>query len=148
MKAIQRTTKIQMPNLSCSIMDAEIDQRIYDECVRRYDNARKEAITEMFEQVAQDNFDIIDCEFAIAAIEIGYAKGTKRIEKLLDAQHSVEERITKRFESEIVFGAEKGTDEWHRRDDMLTVMKQELLSYGFDYDEYRKRREENKNVAE
>jgi hypothetical protein len=141
------TKKIRVPdNLSCNIMDAIIDREVFNECVRRYENGMKEEGTKLFEKILKDNSDIIDCEFALAAIEIGYARGNVRLTKFLDAQHKVEERLTNRFATEIVFGAEKGTDEYNRREDILTVAKQELLSYGFDYDEYRKKWENNNEV--
>ena len=138
MKAIQRNTRIRAPHLSCSIYDADIDAEIYEECVRRYENAKKEELTKEFEKVVKDGFDIIDCEFALAAVELGWAKGETRLKRLLDAQREVEKRLTERFSSEVVFGADKGTDEYNRKEDILTVAKRELLSYGFDYDKYRK----------
>ncbi len=138
MKAIQRNTRISMPHLSCSVYDAEIDSEIYEECIRRYENAKKEELTKEFERVVKNGFDIIDCEFCLAAIEIGWAKGSVRLKRLLDAQRETEKRLTERFASEVVFGADKGTDEYNRKEDILTVAKRELLSYGFDYDEYRK----------
>lgn len=144
MKAIKRNSKISMPYLSCSICDAEIDSEIYEECVRRYENARKEELTKEFERVVKDGFDIIDCEFCLAAIDIGYARGSTRLKRLLDAQRETEKRLTDRFSSEVVFGADKGTDEYNRKDDILAVAKRELLSYGFDYDEYRKNLSEEK----
>ncbi len=146
MKAIQRNTKESMPRLSCSVYDAEIDREIYDECVRRYENAKKEELTKEFEKVVKDGFDIIDCEFALAAVELGWAKGETRLKRLLDAQREVEKRLTDRFSSEVVFGADKGTDEYNRKEDILTVAKRELLSYGFDYDKYRKSLEDNYGI--
>lgn len=143
MKATLRNTRIKMPRLSCSIYDAKIDDEIYLECVRRYENGNKEELTKEFEKVVKNGFDIIDCEFCLAAVELGWAKGNTRLKRLLDAQRKVEKRLTDKFSSEVVFGADKGTDEYNRKEDILTVAKRELLSYGFDYDEYRKQLEQD-----
>lgn len=136
MKAILNFCKITVPKTSAQPEDWEIDSEIVKEVDRRIRMKTKDITAKQIQTMLETEVAISDCLVLVTLCELGWARGQIRLSRFLRKQSELEQKYIKKHGGTIVLGAEKGSDEWVRKEDMLEDLIRYLQSYGFDYNKF------------